>query len=124
MDDPHPINIDGCASHGKTYILYPIIRVLQKANEIVLVSASSTYAAKNYPGGCTSHFLYGIPVDEHSPFLTLMVCPRSDRAKLLLVARCHIIDEISMPCTSRHLIALTGLCMPLQAAIVSGVVIC
>ncbi len=44
----------------------------------------------------TLHFLYGIPVDEHNPFLISMVHPKSDHAKLLLAARCHIIDEISV----------------------------
>ncbi len=95
MDNPHPIHVDGRAGHGKTYVLYPVIRALQKANEIVLLSASSAYAAKNYPGGHTSHFLYGIPVNKHNPFLTSMICPKSDQAKLLLAAQCHIIDEIS-----------------------------
>ncbi len=78
MDNPHPIHVDGQADHGKTYVLYPVIGVLRKANEIVLLSASSAYAAKNYPGGCTSHFLYGIPVNKHNPFLTSMICPKSD----------------------------------------------
>ncbi len=95
MDDPHPIHVDGHAGRGKTYVLYPVIGALRKANEIVLLSASSAYAAKNYPGGQTLHFLYGIPVDEHNPFLISMVHPKSDHAKLLLAARCHIIDEIS-----------------------------
>ncbi|PBK59596.1 hypothetical protein ARMSODRAFT_899063, partial [Armillaria solidipes] len=48
---PHPVHIDGHAGQEKTYVLYLIIGVLRKANQIVLLSASSAYAAKNYPGG-------------------------------------------------------------------------
>jgi hypothetical protein len=63
MDNPRPIHIDGRAGRGKTYVLYPIIGALRKMDEIILLSASSAFAAKNYPGGRTTHYLYGIPVD-------------------------------------------------------------
>jgi hypothetical protein len=53
------------------------------------------FVAKLYPGGQTAHYLYGIPIDEHSPYLESSLrhgC--SGRAQLLLAARCHVIDEI------------------------------
>jgi hypothetical protein len=93
MDDPPP-HIDGRAGRGKTYLLYPVIGALRKRDEIVLLSASSAFAAKNYPGRRTTHYLYGIPVDEYKPFLKSSVGPRSDRAQLLHAAKCHVIDEI------------------------------
>jgi hypothetical protein len=68
MDDPPPIHIDGRAGRGKTYLLYPVIGALRKRDEIVLLSASSAFAAKNYPGGRTTHYLYGIPVTSTSHF--------------------------------------------------------
>ncbi|KAJ7699159.1 hypothetical protein B0H16DRAFT_1242049, partial [Mycena metata] len=52
--------VDGRAGRGKTYVLYAIIGALRKMNEIVLVSASSAFDAKNYPGGRIAHYLYGI----------------------------------------------------------------
>jgi len=59
------------------------------------VTASSAFAAKNYPGGRTTHYLYGIlPVDEFNPYLQSAVKPMSDRGKLLMAAACHILDEI------------------------------
>ena len=91
---PPPIHLDGRAGRGKTYVLYPVIGALRKLNEIILLSASSAFAAKNYPGGRTAHYLYGIPVDEYKPILTSSVSANSDRAKLLCSARCHVIDEI------------------------------
>jgi ATP-dependent DNA helicase PIF1 len=94
MANPPPLHIDGRAGRGKTYLLYPVIGALRKLDEIVLLSASSAFAAKNYPGGRTAHYLYGIPVDEYNPFLKSLVRPKSDRAKLLLAAKCHIVDEI------------------------------
>ncbi|KAJ7433358.1 hypothetical protein FB451DRAFT_961655, partial [Mycena latifolia] len=60
MATPPPLHIDGRAGRGKTYLLYPVIGALRKLDEIVLVSASSAFAAKNYPGGRTAHHLYGI----------------------------------------------------------------
>ncbi|KAJ7756894.1 hypothetical protein DFH07DRAFT_742340 [Mycena maculata] len=86
MNNPLPLHIDRHASRGKTYVLYPVIGALQKLDEIVLISASSAFAAKNYPGGQTAHYLYGIPVDMYNPFLKSFVGPRSDRAKLLRAA--------------------------------------
>jgi hypothetical protein len=71
--------------------------------------ASSAFAVKNYPGGRTTHYLCGIPVDLKS-----MVGPRSDRAKLLLMAKCHVIDEIgglhfkAFACADRLMRSLTG----------------
>ncbi|KAL6302234.1 hypothetical protein BKA93DRAFT_697397, partial [Sparassis latifolia] len=60
MIHPYPVHIDGREGRGKTYALYPVIGALRKANKIVLVTASSAFAAKNYPGGRTTHYLYGI----------------------------------------------------------------
>lgn len=114
MPCPPPLHIDGRAGRGKTYLLYPVIGALRKMNEIVLISASSAFAAKNYPGGRTAHYLYGIPVDEYNPFLKSMVRPKSDRAKLLRVAKCHIIDEIgalhfkAFDCADRLMREVTG----------------
>lgn len=114
MDTPPPLHIDGRAGRGKTYLLYPVIGALRKLDEIVLVSASSAFAAKNYPGGRTAHYLYGIPVDEHSPLLTSSVRFQSDRAKLLNAAKCHIVDEIgalhfkAFDCADRLMRAITG----------------
>jgi hypothetical protein len=113
IDNPPPIHADGRAGRGKTYVLYPIIGALRKINEIVLLSASSAFAAKNYPGGCTAHYLYGIPVDEYNSHLKSSVGPRSDRAALLLAA-CHVIDEIgglhfkAFDCADRLMRSLTG----------------
>jgi hypothetical protein len=82
--------------------------------EIVLLSASSAFAAKNYPGGRTAHYLYGIPVDEYNPHLISSVGPRSDRARLLLAAKCHVIDEIgglhfkAFDCADRLMRNITG----------------
>jgi hypothetical protein len=114
MDDPPPIHIDGRTGRGKTYLLYPVIGALRKRDEIVLLSASSAFAAKNYPGGRTTHYLYGIPVDEYKPFLKSSVGPRSDRARLLHAAKCHVIDEIgglhfkAFDCADRLMRSLTG----------------
>ncbi|THU79833.1 hypothetical protein K435DRAFT_736709, partial [Dendrothele bispora CBS 962.96] len=60
VECPPPMYIDGRAGRGKTYLLYPVIGALQKADEIVLLTASSAFATKNYPGGRTCHSLYGI----------------------------------------------------------------
>jgi hypothetical protein len=87
--------LDGRAGCSKTFVLYPVIGALQKANEIVLVSASSAFAAKNYPGGQTTHYLYGIPVDEYNPFLESTIHSNTQRGRLLLAVKCHVIDEIS-----------------------------
>ncbi|KAJ6527322.1 hypothetical protein DFH09DRAFT_935697 [Mycena vulgaris] len=51
MDNPPPLHIDGRAGRGKTFVLYPVIGALRKLDQIVLLSASSAFAAKNYPGG-------------------------------------------------------------------------
>jgi nucleoside-triphosphatase THEP1 len=94
IEGPPPTHIDGRAGCGKTYVLYPLIGALRKSNQIILVSASSAYAAKNYPGGRTAHYLYGIEVNEFKPFLQSAIHPNTQRAHLLLAAKCHIIDEI------------------------------
>lgn len=113
-ENPLPIHVDGRAGRGKTYVLYPVIGALRKLDEIVLLSASSAFAAKNYPGGRTTHYLYGIPVDEYNPHLKSSVGPRSDRARLLLAAKCHVIDEIgglhfkAFDCADRLMRSLTG----------------
>lgn len=114
MANPPPLHIDGRAGRGKTYLLYPVIGALRKLDEIVLISASSAFAAKNYPGGRTAHYLYGIPVDEHNPYLTSSVRAKSDRAKLLNAAKCHVIDEIgalhykAFDCADRLMRMVTG----------------
>jgi nucleoside-triphosphatase THEP1 len=114
MESPPPVYVDGRAGRGKTYVLYPVIGALRKTGKIALVSASSAFAAKNYPGGRTAHFLYGIPVDECNPFIKSFVTPRCNRAKLLLATSCHIIDEISglhfkaFDCADRLMRALTN----------------
>lgn len=114
MNDPPAIHIDGRAGRGKTYLLYPVIGALRKQNEIVLLSASSAFAAKNYPGGRTTHYLYGIPVDEYKPFLKSSVGLKSDRARLLYAAKCHVVDEIgglhfkTFDCADRLMRMLTG----------------
>ena len=46
LEHPPPIHIDGRAGRGKTYVLYPVIGALCKRDEIVLLSASSAFAAK------------------------------------------------------------------------------
>jgi nucleoside-triphosphatase THEP1 len=113
MDNPPPIHVDGRAGRGKTYALYPVIGALRKVGEIVSLSASSALAAKNYPGGRTTHYLYGIPVDEYKHFLVFSVGPESDRARVLYVAKCHVIDEIgglhfkAFDCTDRLVRGLT-----------------
>jgi hypothetical protein len=114
MDCPPPTYIDGRAGRGKTYCLYPLIGALRKARKIVLISASSAFAAKNYPGERTVHYTYGIPVDEHAPFVESKVSPRSARAKLCLASACHIIDEVgalhykAFSCADRLMRTLTG----------------
>lgn len=114
LDYPPPVYIDGRAGRGKTFLLYPIIGALRKLNEIVLVSASSAFAAKNYSGGRTAHYLYGIPVDEYNPILKSSVGLQSDRAKLLCAAKCHVIDEIgglnfkAFDCADQLMRTLTG----------------
>jgi nucleoside-triphosphatase THEP1 len=114
LDNPPPIHVDGRAGRGKTYLLYPVIGALRKVGEIVLLSASSAFAAKNHPGGRTTHYLYGIPVDEYKPFLVSSVGPKSDRARLLYATKCHVIDEIgglhfkAFDCADRLMRGLTG----------------
>lgn len=77
-------------------------------------SASSAFAAKNYPSGRTTHYLYGIPVDEYNLHLKSSTGPRSDRARLLQAAKCHVIDEIgglhfkAFDCADRLMRSLTG----------------
>jgi hypothetical protein len=103
------MSMDEPAEERHMSYIYPIIGVLRKQGQIILLSASSAFAAKNYPGGRTSHYLYGIPVDEYNPHLQSTVGPRSDRAKLLLAAKCHVIDEIGgLKFISRRSIALTA----------------
>ncbi|KZW00104.1 hypothetical protein EXIGLDRAFT_761968 [Exidia glandulosa HHB12029] len=80
METPKPVHIDGRAGRGKTYCLYPLIGALRKKGKITLVVASSAFAAKNYPGGRTEHFQYGVPVDENNPFLESAITAKSDRA--------------------------------------------
>jgi nucleoside-triphosphatase THEP1 len=114
LESSQPIHVDGRAGRGKTYVLYPVIGALRKLDEIVLLSASSAFAAKNYPGGRTTHYLYGIPVDEYNPHIKSSVGPRSDRARLLQAAKCHVIDEIgglhfkAFDCADRLMRSLTG----------------
>jgi hypothetical protein len=114
MSKPPPVYIDGRAGRGKTYCLYPLIGALRKEGKIVLISASSAYAAKNYPGGQTFHYQYGIPVEEHTPYLTSHVRPRTGRASVILHAACHIIDEVgglhakNFDCGDRLMRTLTG----------------
>jgi hypothetical protein len=114
MDRPSPTYIDGRAGRGKTYCLYPFIGALRKEGKIVLISASSGMASKNYPGGRTVHNTYGIPVDEFAPYLTSEISRRSGKGRLLLAATAHIIDEIgsfhfkSFDCADRLMRSLTG----------------
>jgi hypothetical protein len=114
LENPPPLHVDGRAGRGKTFVLYPVIGALRKLDQIILLSASSAFAAKNYPGGRTTHYLYGIPVDEYNPHLRSSVGPTSDRAKLLLTAKCHVIDEIgglhfkAFDCADRLMRSLTG----------------
>jgi hypothetical protein len=114
MEAPSPIHVDGRAGRRKTYVLYPVIGALRKLDEIVVLSASSAFAAKNYPGGRTAQYLYGFPMDEHNPHLKSSVGHRSDRARLLLAAKCHVIDEIgglhfkAFDCADRLMRSLTG----------------
>jgi hypothetical protein len=114
MEDPPPVHIDGRAGRGKTYCLYPLIGALRKAGKVVPITASSAFAAKNYPGGRTVHYLYGVPVEENCPYLELQVVPRSDRATMLLESACHIVDEIgalhfkAFDCADRLMRTLTG----------------
>jgi hypothetical protein len=77
IEGPPPTHTNGRTGCRKTYVLYPLIRALRKANHVVLVSASSAYAAKNYPGGRTTHYLYGIEVDEFKPFLQSAIHPNT-----------------------------------------------
>lgn len=112
-DNTTPVHIDGRAGRGKTYVLYPVIGALRKNGDIILVSASSAFAAKNYPNGRTTHYLYGIPVDEFNPFLKSSIYPNTNHAKLLLSAKCHTIDEIgglhfkAFDCADRLMRSLT-----------------
>lgn len=114
LENPPPVHVNGRAGRGKTFVLYPVIGALRKLNHIVLLSTSSAFAAKNYPGGRTAHYLYGIPVDEYNPHLTSSIGLRSDRAKLLQTAKCHIIDEIgglhfkAFNCADRLMRSVTG----------------
>jgi hypothetical protein len=93
-ESPSPTYFDGRAGRGKTFCLYPLIGALRKEGKIVLISASTAFAAKNYPGGRTLHYTYGVPVDEYAPFLESNVRPRTERAVLCMAAGCHIVDEI------------------------------
>lgn len=114
MENPRPVHIDGRAGRGKTYCLYPLIGALRKEGRIALITASSAFAAKNYPGGRTVHYMYGVPVDENCPFLESRTTPRSERATLLLAASVHIIDEIgalhfkAFNCADRLMRSLTN----------------
>jgi Cdc6-like AAA superfamily ATPase len=72
MNDPPSIYIDGRAGRGKTYLLYPVIGALRKQDEIILLSASSAFATKNYPGGRTTHYLYEIPVNKYKSFFEVI----------------------------------------------------
>jgi hypothetical protein len=114
IENPPPVHIDERAGRGKTCVLYSIIGALRKSGEIILLSASSAFAAKKYPGGRTTHYLYSIPADEYNLYLESSVGSRSDRAKLLLAAKCHVIDEIgglhfkAFDCADRLIRSLTG----------------
>jgi hypothetical protein len=113
-----PTYVDGRAGRGKTFCLYPLIGALRKEGQIVLISASSAFAAKLYPGGRTVHYTYGIPVNEYAPFVESSIKPRSERAVLCLAAACHIIDEIgglhfkAFDAADRLMRSLTGLDQP------------
>jgi hypothetical protein len=62
----------------------------------------------------TTHYLYGIPLDEYNPHLKSSVGPHSDRAKLLQAAKCHVIDKIgglhfkAFDCADRFMRGCTG----------------
>jgi hypothetical protein len=43
MDNSLPLHVDGRTGRGQTYVLYPVIGALWKLNEIVLLSASSSF---------------------------------------------------------------------------------
>ncbi|KAJ6506573.1 hypothetical protein C8R45DRAFT_753799, partial [Mycena sanguinolenta] len=60
LEFPEPIDVNGRVGRGKTYVLYPVIGALRKLDQIVLLSVCSAFAAKNYFGGRTTHYLYGI----------------------------------------------------------------
>jgi hypothetical protein len=88
--------------------------IQRSEDEINLLSASSAFAAKNYPGGRATHYLYGIPVDEYNFFLKSSVGLKSDWARLLHAGKCHVIDEIgglhfeAFDCADRLMRLLTG----------------
>ncbi|KAJ6495136.1 hypothetical protein C8R45DRAFT_823989 [Mycena sanguinolenta] len=71
-------------------------------------------SVENYPGGRTTHYLYGIPVDEYNPHLKSSFGPKSDRVWLLQAAKCHVIDEIgglhfkAFDCADQLMRFLTG----------------
>jgi hypothetical protein len=49
-----------------------VIGALRKQDEIILLSASSAFATKNYPGGRTTHYLYEIPVNKYKSFFEVI----------------------------------------------------
>ncbi|KAF5349056.1 hypothetical protein D9758_012686 [Tetrapyrgos nigripes] len=91
--DPH--NLSGFLNSltvEQRQIYNCIIAALSRTGEIILLSASSAFAAKNYPG----------------------VKHGGSHAQLLLAAKCHVIDEIcglhfkAFNCADRLMRSLTG----------------
>ncbi|KAJ3816890.1 DNA helicase Pif1 like protein, partial [Lentinula raphanica] len=52
--------IDGKAGCGKTTLIHALCNYLRAYHRIVLATATSAFAAQQYPGGCTTHSTFKV----------------------------------------------------------------
>ncbi|KIJ28702.1 hypothetical protein M422DRAFT_270005 [Sphaerobolus stellatus SS14] len=75
--------IDGKAGRGKTFLIDAIISYVQSVGKIVIVTATSAFAALLYPGVRTTYSTLKVPVQEDNELLVAEVEYNSPRADLI-----------------------------------------
>jgi hypothetical protein len=76
MDNPPPIHVDGRSGRAKHMFSIQSLAHFGNSTRLSYSLHLLLLLQKDYPGGKTTHYLYGIPVDEYKPFLKLSVGPR------------------------------------------------
>ncbi|KAJ2913021.1 hypothetical protein MD484_g7399, partial [Candolleomyces efflorescens] len=88
--------VDGKAGTGKTTVVRALCSKLRAAEQIVLATATSAFAAQLYEGGRTTHSTFKVPVNERNEMLQSTITPDSSRAELIREAALIIWDEAPM----------------------------
>lgn len=88
--------VNGPGGTGKTFVYKTICNKLRGDGMIALCVASSGIAALLLSGGCTSHLLFKIPVENLTDESHCMVPKESMRAGLFRLAQVVIWDEAGM----------------------------